>query len=84
MKNSAIFFQHYDLALQGRVKGIECINDDHGFLHPFIDLTTQKVYLECLLCDYRINPGTMMADAIRKEVSDFENEFWADWDEETE
>ena len=84
MADYAIFFQHYDLAQQGRVQGITCINEDHDILHPFIDLNTQKIYLECLLCDYRINPGTMMADVMRKEVQDFNAEFWADWDEETE
>jgi hypothetical protein len=79
--DNTIFFKHYDLVVAGNLTGIPCIDEDHDNLHPFVTLDTQKIYLECLFCDYRITPGVLMYNALRKEVQEFEN---ALWEEETD
>lgn len=68
--DNSIFFQHHQLVLDGRLEGIYCIKDDHALpMHPFIDLETNKAYFECLQCDFRINPGTLMYNKLFAEVS---------------
>ena len=68
--DNSIFFQHYEASLEGLVVGMKCINEDHSFMHPFVDLETQKAYFECLECDYRIKPGMLTANAMRKELNE--------------
>ena len=66
--DNSIFFQHYEATLEGLVTGMKCITDDHSFMHPFTDFETGKVYFECLECDYRITPGMLTANTMRKEL----------------
>lgn len=69
MRNE-IFFEFNELVLDGKAEGIYCINEDHSLpMHPFIDLDTNKPYFECLTCDFRIKPGTLMYNKIIAEVS---------------
>jgi hypothetical protein len=76
--DTAILFQHYELANAGMVKGVLCINDDHGIMHPFINPDTQQGYFECLFCDYKIKPGMMMIDVMREEIHREQQKVWDD------
>lgn len=81
--DNSFFFKHYQLAQDGFVVGLPCINDDHDILHPFIDSEKEKVYYECLFCNYRINPGLLSYNNIRDEVLRVSAEQWHNFDEQS-
>lgn len=68
--DNSVFFRHYEATVQGLVNGMQCINDDHSFMHPFLNFETGKVYFECLECDYRIKPGLLTLDSMRRELNE--------------
>ena len=76
--DTKIFFQHYDLAKNGYVKGLKCIDDDHDILHPFVDNETLKIYYECLLCNFKIKPGMATYNAMLKEINKIQEDMYRD------
>jgi hypothetical protein len=70
--DNSIFFRHYDCVVEGLLTGIKCIQEDHNWMHPFVNLDTQKVYYECLECNYRITPGILTLNALREELNEVE------------
>lgn len=70
MTDNTIFFRHYEAVVEGLVPGLKCIDDEHSFMHPFVNSDTQSVYYECLECNYRITPGILTANTLRKELNE--------------
>ena len=82
--DNSFFFRHYQLAQDGFVVGLPCINDDHDILYPFVDAEKGNVYYECLICDYRITPGLLSYNNIRDEVLRVSAEQWQLFDDQSE
>lgn len=74
--DNSVFFKHYELVSDGYLKGMSCVDDDHGYLHPFADTADGHVYFECLFCDYKITPGVLTCDKMRDELKAFANRTW--------
>lgn len=69
MINNNIFFEHHRLAVNGIVRGILCPDDD--LLHPFFDFETEKVYFECLICDFKVRPGLDIYNKMSVEIRNY-------------
>ena len=69
MIKNDVFFKHYRLAMNGKVKGMLCPEDD--ILHPFYDFETEKVYFECLLCNFKVRPGLDIYNKMSAEIKNY-------------
>jgi hypothetical protein len=74
MIDESVYYKHYQLALNKKVEGLPCIDTQHDNLHPFFDFEEEKVFFECLSCDYKIYPGLNMYHKMRLETENIPNE----------
>ena len=66
------YFRAYqDLAKNDKALGLTCNSiKDHGLLIPNIHGDNDELYLYCLECDFKLNPGIVTIDLIKSIVKE--------------
>jgi hypothetical protein len=68
MTNEEICFQYNQLKIQDKIENFIDCPDLDDMMHPFLDLETNKMFFQCLSCDYKIFPGISLLEKLEKAV----------------
>ena len=74
MMHTSIYSKYLIYSYKNKVDPIECVNPDHPFLMPNINIEDDKIFLYCPKCSYRFYPGEEFYNKIKTEVEKLENE----------
>lgn len=65
--NYRIFSTYYQLSLEGKVEALQCLVADHPILVP--QPIEGGAVFECMLCSYKITPGSEMATRMMNQIA---------------